>query len=234
MDSASIPHWFKRFLLTSLLSVVVAGHWAEPARAQVLTSQYNNFRTGCNLNETLLTPQNVNPNQFGKLFSLRVDGAIYAEPLYIPALEIPGKGRHNVVFVATEHDSVYAFDADGTSQEPLWKVNFLDANKGATPVPVGDVGCPFISPEIGITSTPVIDLQSGTLYVLARTKEKSGMLGKRHVQRLHALAITTGAEKFGGPVEIQASVKGNGDGSSHGQIEFDPLRENPRSFAAAR
>lgn len=222
------PSWLARFALASLF-LLVAGPWEQPARAQVLTSQYDNLRTGCNLNETLLTPQNVNPNQFGKLFSLRVDGAIYAEPLYIPAIEIPGKGRHNVVFVATEHDSVYAFDADGAPQEPLWKVNFLDANKGVTPVPVGDVGCPFISPEIGITSTPVIDLQSGTLYLLARTKEKSRLLGKRHVQRLHALAITTGVEKFGGPVEIRASVKGNGDGSSHGQLDFDPLRENPRS-----
>ncbi len=222
------PSWLARFALASLF-LLVAGPWEQPARAQVLTSQYDNLRTGCNLNETLLTPQNVNPNQFGRLFSLRVDGAIYAEPLYIPALEIPGKGRHNVVFVATEHDSVYAFDADGAQQEPLWKVNFLDASKGVTPVPVGDVGCPFISPEIGITSTPVIDLQSGTLYVLARTKEKSGLLGKRHVQRLHALAITTGVEKFAGPVEIRASISGRGDGSANGQLEFDPLRENPRS-----
>ncbi|MGD0228171.1 MAG: pyrrolo-quinoline quinone [Terriglobia bacterium] len=228
MDSASCPHALQRLLLSAIL-LLVAGDLMKPARAQVPTSQYDNSRTGCNLNETLLTPQNVNPSQFGKLFSLRVDGAIYAQPLYLPALKIPGKGRHNVVFVATEHDSVYAFDADGSSQDPLWKVNFLDAKKGVTPVPVGDVGCPFISPEIGITSTPVIDLQSGTLYVLARTKERTGTFSKRHVQRLHALAVTTGAEKFGGPVEIQASIKGQGDGSSNGQLEFDPLRENPRS-----
>ncbi len=219
----------ERWILLAILVLFLAAELPQSARAQVLTSQYDNSRSGCNLREALLTPQNVNASQFGKLFSLRVDGAIYAQPLYVPALEIPGKGTHNVVFVATEHDSVYAFDAEGRPQEPLWQVNFLNAGKGITAVPVRDVGCPFIQPEIGITSTPVIDMQSGTLYVLARTKEKSGVFGKRHVQRLHALAIATGVEKFGGPIEIRASMKAEGDGSSHGQLEFDPLRENPRS-----
>ncbi len=198
------------------------------ARAQVLTSQYNNARTGANLHETVLTPANVNANEFGALFTLPVDGAVYAEPLYIPDLEIPGKGTHNVVFVATEHDSVYAFDADGKSRAPLWKVNFT-GGAGVTTVPGWDVSCPFIQPEIGITSTPVIDYSSGTIYVLARTKEKSGTFSSRYVQRLHALAITTGAEKFGGPVEIKASVEGHGDGSSGGKVDFDPLHELPRS-----
>ena len=210
------------------LSLLVVPH-SLPLRAQVLTSQYDNSRTGCNLHETLLTLGNVNSRQFGKLFSRKVDGAIYAQPLYIPQLEIPGRGVHNVVFVATEHDSVYAFDAEGTPEEPLWQVSFLNANKGVAPVPARDVGCPFIQPEIGITSTPVIDLATGTLYVLARTKEKSGAFSKRHVQRLHALAVATGSEKFGGPIEIRASIKADGDGSSNGRLEFDPLRENPRS-----
>ena len=116
----------------------------------------------------------MNDNQFGKLFSLKVDGAIYGQPLYIPSLEIPGKGTHNVVFVATEHDSVYAFDAEGHPPEPLWKASLANPNAGVKTVPAGDVGCPFIRPEIGITPTPVIDLHSGTLYVLARTKESSG------------------------------------------------------------
>jgi hypothetical protein len=192
--------------------------------AQVTTSQYDNARTGANLNETVLTPQNVNVARFGKLFSLKADGDIYAQPLYLPGVEIPGKGKHNVVFVATEHDSVYAFDADGQPSTPLWQVNFLNKDAGVTAVPDRDVRCPFIRPEIGITPTPVIDISTGTLYVLARTKESA-----RYVQRLHALAITTGAEKFGGPVEIKASVKGRGAGGSNGQIEFDPLRELPRA-----
>ena len=218
----------RRLMLACFLLVSV-GELPRQARAQVLTSQYDNSRTGSNQRETVLTPRNVNANQFGKLFSMPVDGSIYAQPLYAPRIEIPGKGVHNIVFVATEHDSVYAFDADGRSTEPLWKVSFLDRQRGVTSIPARDVDCPFIEPEIGITSTPVIDLHSGTLYVLARTKEKAGMLSTRYVQRLHALALTTGAEKFGGPVEIKASVSGSGAGSSNGRIDFEPLRENPRA-----
>lgn len=198
-------------------------------RGQVLTSQYDNARTGANLRETTLTPRNVNADQFGKLVTLRVDGAIYGQPLFMPGIEIPGKGVHNVVFVATEHDSVYAFDAEGHPAEPLWKVSFVNPSAAITTVPAYDVRCPFIRPELGITSTPVIDLPTGTLYVLARTKEKAGYFTSKYVQRLHALAVTTGVEKFGGPVEIRASVRGRGTGSSKGQIDFDPLVENPRS-----
>jgi hypothetical protein len=187
------------------------------AAAQVLTSQYDNARTGATLNETTLTPANVNARQFGKIFSLQVDGDIYAQPLYMPNLEIPGKGKHNVLFVATEHNSVYAFDADGPSSQPLWHASFLNSKTGVTTVSARDAQCPFITPEIGITPTPVIDLQTGTLYVLARTTEDQGFFGSpRFVQRLHALAVTTGVEKFGGPVEIKAAA-------------FDPLRELPRA-----
>ena len=225
--------WFRRLSLLRythggllLLTLIVL---PLPARAQVLTSQYDNARTGANLHETTLTPANVNAGQFGKLFTLKVDGAIYGEPLYMPGLEIPGKGRHNVVFVATEHDSVYAFDANGHPAEPLWKASFLNSDKGVTTVPARDVQCPFISPEVGITPTPAIDLKTGTLYVLARTKEKDGLFSTRHVQRLHALAVTTGVDKFGGPVEIKGSVKGRGVGSSDGQLDFDPLLELPRA-----
>ncbi len=206
--------------------VLTAPFVSQVARAQVLTSQYNNARTGANLNETALTPSAVNVHQFGKLFALHVDGDIYGQPLYMPRLEIPGKGIHNVVFVATEHDSVYAFDAEAHPSEPLWKVSFL--NSSADPLTDRDVGCPFIRPEVGITSTPVIDLKTGTLYVLARTKESPGFFTTRYVQRLHALAVTTGVEKFGGPVEIQAFVQGSGEGSTQGQIKFGSLRENPR------
>jgi len=200
------------------------------SQAQVTTSQYDNARTGANLSETALTPQNVNAGQFGKLFSLKVDGDIYAQPLYLPGVEIPDKGKHNVVFIATEHDSVYAFDAGGQPATPLWQVSFLNPGAGIVTVPSQDVSCPFIRPEVGITPTPVIDRETGTLFVLARTKESQGMLqSARYVQKLHALAVTTGAEKFGGPVEIKASVQGRGAASSGGQIAFDPLRELPRA-----
>src|SRR6476660_1961225 len=132
--------------------------------AQVTTSQYDNMRTGATLNEKTLTPQNVNAAQFGKLGAFRVDGAVYAQPLFVPSVEIPGKGKHDVLFVATEHDSVYAFDASHPNGAPLWHVSFLDERRGVTTIPARDVQCPFIQPEVGITSTPVIDLKTGTLY----------------------------------------------------------------------
>jgi hypothetical protein len=223
--------WFQpesRKQLAPALALLLASLLLLTARAQVLTSQYDNARTGSDLHETILTPQNVNVRQFGKLFTFHVDGAVYAQPLYVPGLDIPGKGKHSVVFVATEHDSVYAFDAGGHPAEPLWKVSLLNSKVDASPVPAPDVQCGFIDPEVGITSTPVIDYSYGTLYVLARSLEGSRPT-RRFVQRLHALAITTGGEKFGGPVEIQATSRGRGAGSSSGQVQFDPLRENPRA-----
>src|ERR1700681_1537075 len=138
--------------------------WIALAHAQVTTSQYNNARTGAYLNETTLTPQNVNVKQFGRLFRISVDGDVYAQPLYLGGLDIPGKGKHNVLFVATEHDSVYAFDAD-TPAPPLWQRSFIDPHARITTVSEREVHCPFISPEIGITPTPVIDTATGTLYV---------------------------------------------------------------------
>ena len=114
-----------------------------------------------------MTPRNVNAHQLGKLFTLHVDGEVYAQPLFLSGVEIPGKGRHDVLFVVTEHDSVYAFDAYGHGP-PLWQVSFL--KDGETAVPADDVQCPFIAPDVGITSTPVIDPDTGTLYVLARTR----------------------------------------------------------------
>ena len=203
--------------ITPLLRIAALAAAATPhLPSQVLTAQYDNARTGAILTETKLTPANVNSRQFGKVFSFRVDGDVYAQPLYLPRVEIPGKGTHNVLFVATEHDSVYAFDADAPG-EPLWHVNFLNTVAGISTVPARDVACPFIQPEIGITPTPVIDSQSGTIYALARTRERSGALSAdRYVQKLHALAVTTGVEKFGGPVEIKAAG-------------FNPLRELPRA-----
>ena len=197
------------------------------SQAQMTTAQVDNARTGANLNETALTPRNVNPKQFGKLFTLKVDGDVYAQPLFLAGVQIPGKGRHDVLFVATEHDSVYAFDAYGNPSTPLWQVSFL--KNGATTLSEGDTQCFFIRPEVGITSTPVIDARSGTLYVLARTKKEHALAANEYYQRLHALAVTTGVEKFGGPVEIQATVRGIGEGSQDGNVAFEPLRENPRA-----
>jgi len=208
------------------LTFAIAG---VPMVAQVTTSQYDNLRTGATLNEKTLTPQNVNAKQFGKLGAFKVDGAVYAQPLFIPSVEIPGKGKHDVLFVATEHDSVYAFDAIRPGDPPLWQVSLLDKARDSVPVSEDDAQCPFIRPEVGITSTPVIDLPSGTLYVLARTRIRHAVGDNEYFQHLHALAITTGVEKFGGPKLISASVPGKGAGSVNGQVAFHPLRENPRA-----
>jgi len=202
---------------------------AAAATAQITTSQYDNFRSGATLHEKILTPQNVNAKQFGKIGAFKVDGPVYAQPLFLPSVEIPGKGTHDVLFVATEHDSVYAFDANHPGDPPLWKVSFLDKTRGIT-VPSEDaVQCPFIRPDVGITSTPVIDLKSGTLYVLARTMIRHTVGNDEFFQHLHALAITTGVEKFGGPRLITASVPGKGAGTVKGQVTFDPQHENPRA-----
>jgi hypothetical protein len=206
-----------RASLVAVWAVFASAVFAASASGQVLTRQYDSARTGATLHETTLTPANVNVGAFGKQFTLTVDGDVYAQPLYVPRVEVPGKGTHDVLYVATEHDSVYAFDAAGQPAAPLWQVSFLNAGEGVTTVSASDTRCPFIAPEVGITPTPVIDRQTGTIYVLARTRESQGVLrGSNYVQKLHALAITTGVEKFGGPAVIQA------DG-------FDPLRELPRA-----
>ena len=219
-------------LLVCCLAGVAAPQRPSPATKPnlpvIATAQYDNARTGANLLETILTPQNVNVGQFGRIAFFPVDGDVYAQPLYVPKLEIPGRGSHNVVFIATEKDSVYAFDADATSTEPLWQVSFVDAKKYSSPVSNRDVFCPFIQPDIGITSTPVIDLSSKTLYALARTREaENGKWVFR--QKLHALDLVTGAEKLGGPITIRASFQGDKSLFSKGVTEFDPLRENQRA-----
>jgi hypothetical protein len=159
----------------------------------VLRWRYDAGITGQNLNETKLTQANVNSNQFGKLFSYPLDGLAYAQPLYVSQVAIEGKGTHNVVYVATEHNTVYAFDAD-TQTDPLWITNFNNPAAGVTPVPSLDLAQPVggspIEPEVGITSTPVIDGSTGTMYVVAATKESG-----KYVHRIHALDITNGKEK---------------------------------------
>ncbi len=214
----------KSFYCVLLLQVLVA---IGSCQVNVVTYHYDNSRTGQNLQENTLTPKNVNSTSFGKLFSQPVDGEIYAQPVELQNVPIPGKGQHNVVYAATENDSVYAFDADsntGNDVNPLWQDSFINPAKGITPIPSSDVGTKMIYPQIGITSTPVIDTSTGTLYVVAATKENGA-----YVQRLHALDVTSGAEKFGGPAVIQASVSGDGWGSIKGKIYFDPLHNNQRA-----
>ena len=198
---------------------------AAPANTAVTTYHNDNLRTGQNSHETILTPGNVKSSQFGKRVTYPVDGQVYAQPLYLPNVSINGT-THNVVYVATENDSVYAFDADQTTAiAPLWKTSFTGPN--VTPVPAGDVFTRYpnhdIDPVIGITSTPVIDPATNILYVVAMTKENG-----QYFQRIHAIDVTTGAEKAGSPVDIQASVTGTGDASSGGQVHFDAKREDQR------
>jgi chitodextrinase len=198
--------------------------------AGTFTHHNDLFRSGQNLNESVLTPSNVTATSFGKLFSYELDGVAIASPLYVANVTLSDATVHNVVYVATEHDSVYAFDADGRAAGPLWRTSFISpaAGPGVTAVPADETGeCCDIAPEIGITGTPVIDPTTGTLYVVAKTKEVSGST-TTYVQRLHALDISTGAEKFGGPVTIEASVPGRGQGTDGVKVPFDALHENQR------
>lgn len=214
--------------LLFICAVAIVILFGIPVQAQVTTAQYNNARTGANVRETVLTPRNVNAKKFGKLFSIRIDGAVFAQPLYLPQLRIPGKGVHNVVFIVTEHDSVYAFDADHHSAQPLWHTSFIHPDCGVTTLSSDDVQCPDLGPEIGITSTPVIDATTGTMYLIARTKEHDNAGHVQYAQRLHALDVTTGKEKPIGPVLIRASVDGTIQGRP-ARLDFDPLRNNQRS-----
>lgn len=218
----------KSFLLSLTLLVASFDLLASCAQGQgfagVFTQHNDNARTGQNLNETVLTPANVNSSKFGKLFSYPVDGQVYAQPLYVPNVSIPNQGVHNVLYVATENDTLYAFDADGLAPNILWQVSFVNPAHGVT-----TLNCITLSfecnvwPITGITGTPVIDPNSNTIYVLVRTQESGNS-----VQRLHALDITTGAEKFGGPVSIAAVVSGTGTGSSHGKVQFSTIHDNHR------
>jgi hypothetical protein len=176
--------------------------------------------TGQNTHESLLTPSSVDSTHFGKLFGCSVDGQIYAQPLYVSNVSIPGQGTHNIVYVATEHDSVYAFDADASSCQILWQTSFIDPANSIVTVQDTQIGSDDIEPEIGITGTPVIDPSTATLYVVAKTFEH-----QTYTQKLHALNLVTGAETFGGPANIQAVV----NSAVNGQVTFDPLKENQRS-----
>ncbi len=186
-----------------------------------VTTYHNDIaRTGQNTTETKLTQANVNSTTFGLLRNLAVDGRVDAEPLYLSQLTVGGSA-HNVVFIMTEHGSAYAFDSDTGAQ--LWKVSLLGSGETSS----DDRGCGQVSPEIGITSTPVIDRAAGAhgiLYAVAMSKN-----GSTYFQRLHALDITTGAELEGGPVTVQATYPGTGANSSGGQVVFDPKQYKERA-----
>jgi len=178
----------------------------------VLTYHNDNARTGQNLTENILTTENVNSSMFGKLFEYDVDGQVDAQPLIKTQVNIPGQGTHNVVYVVTEHDSIYALDADNGAL--LWSESLVGSGETSS----DSRGCGQISPEIGITSTPVIDPNAGpngTIYVVAMSKDANG-----YYHRIHALDLTTGAEQFGGPVLVTASYPGGGDSSQNGNVQF--------------
>jgi hypothetical protein len=187
---------------TSIITVTPAA----TGFAGVTTWHNDNSRSGLNTTETALTLANVNTTKFGKLFSCTVEADVYAQPLYVPNVAIASKGTHNVIFVATEKDTLYAFDADTNANPclPLWQVTLLGSGETALDTTSGDGCVDAVSPDIGITGTPVIDLSTKTLYVVTTSK----ISGSAYFQRLHALDVTTGAEKFGGPVPIQATISG--------------------------
>jgi len=213
----------------SILSVT--NHTSNSSGFAGVLTQHNDIgRTGQNLSETTLTPANVNTTTFGKKFSQAVDGYIFAQPLYVPNVTIGGS-VHNVIYVATEGDSVYAFDADsntGSNAVPLWKASLIKpawgAAAGATTMNSSTpLGCTDLVPQVGITSTPAIDPSTGTIYVEAKSVENGNF-----IHRLHALDMTTGAEKSPGPVVITGTVTGTGDGSSGGTVTFDGLHQMNR------
>lgn len=196
-----------------------------PADTAVTMYKNDTFRTGQNTHETILNTSNVNSGQFGKRDTYPVDGQVYGQPLFMPNVTIQGQS-YDVVYVATEHDSVYAFDADQNAPvAPLWHTTFLKTGVTTAPsVDLYSINCCNVNPEVGITSTPVIDPTTGTIYVLAMTKEA----GPTYVQRLHALDITTGQERPGSPVVIQGSVPGTGAGSVNGVVTFSAKAELQR------
>jgi hypothetical protein len=214
---------YRSSLAVSALILAVASSQSVFGQTNVLTQHNDIGRTGQDLTETVLTTANVNASQFGKLYAIQLDAQAYAQPLYISSLSIGG-ANHSVLFVATENDSVYAFDT-AANGALLWKASLLDgahgAAAGAVADPTSTTGCGNIEGGVvGVTGTPVIDPSTGTLYVVSRSNE-----GGTVVYRLHALDVTTGNEKLGGPTKISAAVAGTGTGSANGAVTFNPVLE---------
>ena len=213
--------------------------------ADVLAHHNDLANTGVNPGETVLTPANVSASSFGKLFSTAVDGIVFAEPVLASNVNVitgPSPGFHDVVFVATEHDSLYAIDAH--SGQVFWHDSFLTGLPGATvtPIPSSAVSSTGVGPEVGITGTPVIDPTTQTLYLVSETQEVVG--GNAHyIQRLHAVGLADGSERAGGPVVIAntsydgsaytynsgPTVNGTGAGSVGGRVTYNALRQLPRA-----
>lgn len=191
------------------------------AQNDVLTWHNDNARDGQINTEAILTLANVRSTNFGLLANVVVDGKVDAQPLYVSALNVPGKGTHNVLFIATEHDSVYAVDAD--SGVVLWQESLLGSGETTS----DPRNCDQVVPEIGITATPAIDRNAGphgTIYLVAMSKNGAGT----YFQRIHALDLSTGGEEFNGPTAVQATYPGTGDGSSNGVVTFDPKQYKER------
>jgi hypothetical protein len=208
--------------VTSNSATLTVNPGTSNSSVDVITYHYDNGRDGQNLNETALTPANVNSTLFGKKGEFTVDGKVDAQPLYLSQVTIGGQ-KKNVLYVATEHGSVYAFDADsinGTTSAFLWKISTLGSGETTS----DNRGCGQVSPEIGITATPVIDRSRNAIYVVAMSKNSGGT----YFQRLHALDLTTGQELFGGPMNITATYPGTGDNSSGGNVVFDPKQYKER------
>ena len=210
--------------VTSAAATLTVSPVNTPASSvDVITYHYDNLRTGQNVKETTLTPAVVNQTKFGKIGSFNVDGHVDGQPLYLSSVAIPNKGTKNVLYVVTEHDSVYAFDADsvnGNTSTILWQRSVLASGETSS----DDRGCGQVTPEIGITSTPVIDRTRNAIYLIAVSKASDGS----YTHRIHALDLTTGAELFGGPTTIAASYPGSGANSSGGNVVFDPKQYNER------
>jgi hypothetical protein len=219
-------HYFKRRRRVLAVELVATTLLLAPSEAfaavDVLTWHNDLARTGQNLHEVTLAPNNVNPSDFGKLFVAPVDGQLYAQPLVVAGLEIPGRNVHDVLYVATEHNSVYAYDAQDGGL--LWQTSLSLAGE----TPSGNRNCTDLTPEMGVTATPVIDRRSGphgTIYLVAMSKDAA----ENYFQRLHALDLVTGAEEFGGPKDIVATYPGTGDNSVNGNVVFDPKQYKERA-----